>query len=78
MWRSVFLHEFIDHRIGNFQALPGRPTVPSFLLQASDALVPGTNAVAISPGAGFEHVLESPLHKVVGISATVPLRSGRE
>ena len=52
MWRSVFLHEFIDHRIGNFQALPGRPTPPSFLLQASDALLAGTNAVAISPGRG--------------------------
>ena len=71
MWRSVFLHEFIDHRIGNFQALPGRPTPPSFLLQASDALLPGTNAVAISPGAGFEHVLDSALHSIVGVSARV-------
>ena len=25
MWRSVFLHEFIDRRITNFQALPGAP-----------------------------------------------------
>ena len=71
MWRSVFLHEFIDHRIGNFQALPGRPTPPSFLLQANDAL--GTNAVAISPGAGFEHVLDAPLHSIVGVSARVRL-----
>ena len=71
MWRSVFLHEFIDHRIGNFQALPGRPTPPSFLLQASDALLAGTNAVAISPGAGFEHVLDSALHSIVGVSTRV-------
>ena len=71
MWRSVFLHEFIDDRIGNFQALPGRPTPPSFLLPASDALLPGVNAVAISPGAGFEHVLDSPLHSIVGVSARV-------
>ena len=37
MWRSIFPHEFIGHRIGNFQALPGRPTPPSFLLAPSDA-----------------------------------------
>jgi hypothetical protein len=72
MWRSVFLHEFID-RIGNFQALPGRPTPPSFLLAPSDAVVPGVNAVAISRGSGFEHVLDAPLTEVVGVSARVRL-----
>jgi hypothetical protein len=72
MWRSVFLHEFID-RIGNFQALPGRPTPPSFLLAPSDAVVPGVNAVAISQGSGFEHVLDAPLTEVVGVSARVRL-----
>jgi hypothetical protein len=35
MWRSVFLHEFLDHRIDNFSALPGRPEQPSFLLTPS-------------------------------------------
>ena len=72
MWRSVFLHEFID-RIGNFQALPGRPTPPSFLLAVSDAVVPGVSAVAISPGSGFEQVLDTPLTEVVGVSARVRL-----
>ena len=72
MWRSVFLHEFLD-RIGNFQALPGRPTPPSFLLAPSDAAVPGVNAVAISPGSGFEYVLDAPLTEVVGVSARVRL-----
>jgi hypothetical protein len=71
MWRSVFLHEFIDHRIGNFQALPGRPTPTSFLLQPGDAPVPGVNAVAISPGSGFEHVLDAGLNQIVGLSARV-------
>ena len=32
MWRSVFLHEFIDQRITNFQALPGAPTPASLTL----------------------------------------------
>lgn len=30
MWRSVFLHEFIDRRITNFEAVPGSLTTPSF------------------------------------------------
>ena len=71
MWRSVFLHEFIDHRIGNFQALPGRPTPTSFLLAPGDTAGAGVDSVAIRPGAGFEHVLDAPLHQIVGVSARV-------
>jgi hypothetical protein len=73
MWRSVFLHEFIDHRIGNFQALPGRPTPSSFQLAPSDTVVPGVTAVAISPGSGFEHMLDAPLSQIVGVSTRVRL-----
>jgi hypothetical protein len=73
MWRSVFLHEFIDHRITNFQALAGNPTPGSLTLTPSDAAVPGVNAVRINPGAGFEYVLGTPLPQVIGISCRVRL-----
>ena len=71
MWRSVFLHEFVDRRITNFQALPGAPTPASLTLAATaDARAPG-NTVTISPGAGFEHVLAAPLPQVIGVSVRV-------
>jgi len=31
MWRSVFLHEFIDHKITNFKVVPGKLTLPHSL-----------------------------------------------
>ena len=73
MWRSVFLHEFIDHRIANFQALAGSPTPPSYTLDPSDQTLPGTRSVAISPWAGFEHVLAELLPQVIGVSCRVRL-----
>ena len=53
MWRSVFLHEFIDHKITNFHALPGRLTSPSFTLVPSAAIVAGTNSVEVTRGKGL-------------------------
>jgi hypothetical protein len=50
MWRSVFLHEFIDHKITNFSALPGKLTSPSFALVPSAAIVAGMNSVEITTG----------------------------
>jgi hypothetical protein len=38
MWRSVVLHEFIDHQIANFQALAGNPT-PRFADADPDGLI---------------------------------------
>lgn len=73
MWRSVFLHEFIDHRIDNFQALPGSATAASLTLAASDEAVAGVNAIRIQPGRAFEYVLETPLAQVIGISCRVRL-----
>lgn len=73
MWRSVFLHEFIDHRIDNFQALPGSATPASMTLAASDAAVPGVNAIRVQPGTGFEYVLATPLAQVIGVSCRVRL-----
>jgi hypothetical protein len=73
MWRSVFLHEFIDHRIGNFQALPGTATPSSLTITPGSDTVPGVNSVAIAPGAGFEYVLAQPLPQVIGFSCRVRL-----
>lgn len=73
MWRSVFLHEFIDHRITNCQALAGRPTPASLALAANDAALPGTNAVPIRRGDGFEYLLDAPLSQVIGVSCRVRL-----
>ena len=73
MWRSVFLHEFLDDRIGIFQALPGRPTPASFLLRPENGPLPATRAVAITPGSGFEHVLDAPLSQIIGASVRARL-----
>ncbi len=73
MWRSVFLHEFIDHRIDNFQAVAGAATPPSFRLTPRLDAVRGTNIVQITPGAGFEYALATPLQQVIGISCRVRL-----
>ena len=73
MWRSVFLHEFIDHRITNFQALAGHATPASLTLAPTDDAVAGVNAVRIIPGAGFEYVLGTPLPQVIGFSCRVRL-----
>jgi hypothetical protein len=68
MWRSVFLHEFIDRRITNFQALPGTLTSPSFTLAPSPAIVAGTNSVEVTRGKGLEYILDEPLRDVIGLS----------
>jgi hypothetical protein len=73
MWRSVFLHEFLDHRIGNYQALGGKATPASFTLAPVPDAAAGGHAVAIVPGSGFEHVLTQPLQQVIGISCRVRL-----
>jgi hypothetical protein len=68
MWRSVFLHEFIDRRITNFQAVPGTLTAPSFTLAPSPAIVAGTNSVEVTRGKGLEYILAEPLRDVIGVS----------
>ena len=73
MWRSAFLHEFIDHRIDNYQALEGNPTPRSLLLTPTHDAALNTNAVRISGRLGFEHVLEIPLQEVIGISCRARL-----
>lgn len=73
MWRSVLLHEFIDHRIGNFQAMSGRATPASLALRPEPDALPGTNAVRIGRGRAFEYVLQAPLPQVIGMSCRVRL-----
>ena len=68
MWRSVFLHEFIDHKITNFKAVPGKLTLPSFNLTPSAAVVPGVNSVEVTNGKGFEYIFDEPLRDVIGVS----------
>jgi len=71
MWRSVFLHEFIDHKITNFKAVPGKLTLPSFNLVPSAAVVPGVNSVEVTNGKGFEYIFDEPLRDVIGLSCRV-------
>lgn len=73
MWRSIFLHEFIDHKISNFKAVPGRATQESLALTPNPTAVPGTNSVEITLGKGFEYMLERPLQQVIGFSCHVRL-----
>jgi len=68
MWRSIFLHEFIDHKITNFKAVPGRLTLPSFNLVPSAAVVPGINSVEVTDGKGLEYTFDEPLRDVIGLS----------
>jgi hypothetical protein len=68
MWRSVFLHEFIDHKITNFKAVPGKLTLPSFNLVPSAAVVPGVNSVEVTNGTGLEYIFDEPLRDVIGLS----------
>lgn len=73
MWRSVLLHEFLDHRISNFQAVDGKLTSSSFALTPSADPASGINSVQITPGKGFEYLLAQPLQTVIGISCRVRL-----
>jgi len=73
MWRSVFLHEFIDHRIDNFQALPGRPQPPSFLLAPQRDPATGVNSILIRGGSHFDYRFTTPLTDIIGISGRVRL-----
>jgi hypothetical protein len=71
MWRSIFLHEFIDHKITNFKAVPGKMTLPSFNLVPSAAVVPGVNSVEVTNGKGFEYIFDEPLRDVIGLTCRV-------
>lgn len=73
MWRSVFLHEFLDHRIDNFQALPGRPEQPSFLLTPSRDPATGVSSVLIRGGSYFDYRFTQPLQDIIGISCRIRL-----
>lgn len=73
MWRSIFLHEFIDQKISNFQAVAGNATPDSFALTPSRETVSGVNSVRVTPGKGFEYLLAKPLHAVIGVSCRVRL-----
>lgn len=70
----IFLHEFIDHRISNFQAVAGKLTSGSLALAPSPDKASGINSVPITPGKGFEYVLAKPLQQVIGISGRVRLK----
>ncbi len=74
MWRSIFLHEFLDSNIRNFQAIAGKPTPSSLTLTPIPSPPLRTNAVGITPGRGFEYTLAQPLDQVIGISGRVRLR----
>jgi hypothetical protein len=74
MWRSVFLHEFLDTDIRNYQALAGSPTPASLTLTPTSNRSLRTNTVQITPGRGFEYSLAEPLDEVIGISGRLRLR----
>jgi hypothetical protein len=74
MWRSVFLHEFPDNEIRNFQALPGYATPASLALTPIANPQLQHNTVQISPGRGFDYTLAEPLDEVIGASGRVRLR----
>lgn len=74
MWHSVFLHEFIDHRLDNFQSLPGRPTTASFQLAPTPDPVTGANSILIRPGLAFDFRLTTPMTDIIGISCRVRMR----
>lgn len=74
MWRSVFLHEFPDTNIRNFQALAGSPTPASLRLMPAPSPPLRTNAVGITPGEGFEYILAQTLDQVIGISGRIRIR----
>jgi hypothetical protein len=74
MWHSVLLHEFIDHRLDNFQSLPGRPTPASFQLAPTRDPVTGANSILIRPGLAFDFRLTTPLTDIIGISCRVRMR----
>ena len=71
MWRSIFLHEFIDHEISNFQAVAGQATPASLAL--TPTVDSGVNSVEITPGKGFEYLIAQPLQQVIGVSCRVRL-----
>jgi hypothetical protein len=71
MWRSVFLHEFIDHRIDNFHALPGQLTPASTQHAATRESATGINSLLIQPGVELDFRLTTPLTEVIGISGRV-------
>jgi hypothetical protein len=73
MWRSIFLHEFLDTNIRNFQALPGTPTPDSLTLTPSPSPPLRTNHLRINPGRGFTYSLAQFLDQVIGISGRVRL-----
>lgn len=68
MWRSIFLHEFIDHRLSNFQAVAGSVTQASFNLTPKPAPGSGINSVEVTAGTGFEYVFAQPLEQIIGVS----------
>lgn len=71
MWRSIFLHEFVDHRIGNFRAVEGTATDASLALTPKHDAELGINALNLNPGQGFEYVLAEAMPGVVGFSCRV-------
>jgi hypothetical protein len=73
MWRAVFLHEFLDENIRNFQALPGNATPASLTLTPSPAPQLKINSVELSPGRGFEYSLVESLDEVIGVSGSIKL-----
>lgn len=74
MWRSVLLHEFVDHEIANFHALAGSASPASLGLSLSKD--PGQRhfAAQIKPGLGFTYGLAEPLDRVVGVSGRLRVR----
>jgi len=71
MWRSIFLHEFPDNGITNYQAVDGRPTPASFTLAPVQDASTGTTSVKIAPSRGFHYQLEAPLDQIIGVSCHV-------
>src|SRR5919112_2864453 len=74
MWRSVFLHDFLDTDIRNFKAIAGSPTATSLSLMPMRTSPIQGNSVLITPGRGFEYSFVEPLDEIIGVSGRVRLR----
>src|SRR5688572_203752 len=74
MWSTVFLHEFPDAEIRNFQAVPGALAADSLAL--TPIHIPGStfNGLRINPGRGLGYNLETAFEGVIGFSCTMRIR----
>lgn len=68
MWRSLFLHEFPDLRIGSFDAIDGALSPPSESLEVTREAGTGRAGVTLLAGEQFAFAPAQPLREIIGVS----------